>query len=837
MTKISTTGYNFDSEDRHEPSLIIPSNQITMNKVKHRVYGIDNYGHQQMMYPGHDYTFPGQYVYEIPMAQVGLSVPSSTPFGHKVEDFKKKWEKPTKLSAPDERTNPTVEAETDLSASYRREMGEATTRGIQAKLKQYDPSLEVDGVWGPLTEAAYRKYWNLHLGNKKVAAERNRFQQGYTPEQNTMPVDVPRAAMAQYYADKARSAGNSVSNYMDYERNWNFNKNAQNVPTAENLRDQAAQIAQSNNISSEGSPAIDFYNKENPITGKPLSKYSEDELVDFIQNNGSVIKGNQTLSPGSDERMSYQKDISRDEDHSMWDYAKHYYDILSDPFKAARMSKTEQHNPFGDFMMNVPDVPWGFYHAQENPNTGSADLVGSGLLAANPLTYVNAAGRLVEDAVQPESYFDLANLAGAAGKSFLGVVSGDDIPISAQQKESALRGIGTASDILTVAPIAPQVKPFIKGFAKGSIPAALQRFSSYAVTPTTSLTQFEKSSLNSLKKSFNILAQNKIGSGPGVSKSTMKMIVSDPKLLMDFQAAVRELHPNVVRKLIGNKNFDEFSHYFPTSTKGMGVEELSKLEKIGLGLQSKGFMSPKKPSAAELNDPAFLAGYSLIKPSSFTENFELEKLATTLVPQMHATDKNVVSKLRDAFNKLDSAEPGELFVGSSNMSVDSYAITNNRLMSSIKDGSVKIHDIKMAPLNNQGTATATENPSFFKAALKQVNEEIDNLSKKINENLPKAYFDPNTSRIIAPYVVVEKVAPAKLIRAQVKVKTPSGIEKEIRYVKPDLSDLKPNETLIKQLPKDYNPRYTGNSPDKFSKGGQSHRYVNSYNDFINIWHS
>ena len=837
MTKISTTGYKSDSRDRHEPSLIIPSNQITMNNVKHPVYGVDNYGHQQMMYPGHDYTFPGQYVYEVPMAQFGMTVPSNSPFRNTTEEFRKKWEKPTKLSTPDDRTDPTVEAEGNISGSFRRDMGEATTRGIQAKLKQYDPSLKIDGVWGPLTESAYRKYWNLHIDNKRVAGERDRFRQGYTPEQNTMPIDVPQAAVAQYYADRARNNGSSVANYMDYERNWNFNKDAQNVPTTENLRDQAAQIAQSNNIAPEGSPAIDFYNKENPVTGKPLSKYSEDELVSFIQNNGSVINTDQTLSPGSDERMSYRKNIDREEDHSMWDYAQHYYDILSDPSKASRMSSKQQYNPFGDLMLNVPDVPWGFYDQQENPNTSSADLAGSALSVFNPLTYVNAAGRLAEDAVQPESYFDLANLTGAAGKSFLGAVSGDDIPISGQQKESALRGLGTLGDMLTVAPIAPQVKPFIKGFTKGSIPAALQRFSSYAVTPTSSLTQFEKSSLNSLKKSFNILTQNKIGSGPNVSKSTMKMITSDPKLLMDFQAAVKDLHPNVVRDLIGNKNFDEFSHYFPTSTKGMGLEELSRLEKIGLGLQSKGLMSIKKPSAVDMDNPAFRAGYNLIKPSAFTENFELEKMATTLVPQMHATDKNVVSKLRDAFNKLDSAEPGELFVGSSNMSVDSYAITNNRLVSSIKDGSVKIHDIKMAPLNNQGTATATKNPSFFKAALKQVNEEIDNLSKKINETLPKAFFDPGSSRIVAPYVVVEKVAPAKLIRVQVKVKTPSGIEREIKYVKPDLSDLKANETLIKQLPKDYNPRYTGSSPDKFSKGGQSHRYVNSYNDFINIWHS
>ena len=238
-----------------------------------------------------------------------------------------------------------------------------------------------------------------------------------------------------------------------------------------------------------------------------------------------------------------------------------------------------------------------------------------------------------------------------------------------------------------------------------------------------------------------------------------------------------------------------------------------------------------------MDNPLYKAGYNLIKPNAFTENFELEKMATTLVPQMHATDKNVISKLRDAFNKVDAAEPGELFVGSSNMSVDSYAITNNRLLSSLKDGSVKIHDVKMAPLNNQGVATATANTSFYKAALKQVNDEIKSLSTKLNQNLPKAYFDVNSQRIVAPYIVVEKIAPPKLIRVQVKVKTPNGVEREIKYVKPDLSDLKANETIIKELPKDYKPRYKASPVDKYAKGGQSGRSINSYNDFINIWNS
>jgi len=52
----------------------IPSNQITMQGVNYPVQGIDDTGYSQMMYPGMDYTFPGEYVTEYPMAQKGRQV-------------------------------------------------------------------------------------------------------------------------------------------------------------------------------------------------------------------------------------------------------------------------------------------------------------------------------------------------------------------------------------------------------------------------------------------------------------------------------------------------------------------------------------------------------------------------------------------------------------------------------------------------------------------------------------------------------------------------------------------------------------------------------------------
>jgi hypothetical protein len=60
----------------------IPSNQITMQGVPYPVQGVDDTGYSQMMYPGMNYTFPGQYVTEYPMAAYGgdPSLPNIT--GH-----------------------------------------------------------------------------------------------------------------------------------------------------------------------------------------------------------------------------------------------------------------------------------------------------------------------------------------------------------------------------------------------------------------------------------------------------------------------------------------------------------------------------------------------------------------------------------------------------------------------------------------------------------------------------------------------------------------------------------------------------------------------------------
>jgi len=65
--KITKTGYLPDSPDRFNDMNIIPSNKITMKDVKFPILGTDDLGNQQMMMPGGEYEFPGEYVTETPM--------------------------------------------------------------------------------------------------------------------------------------------------------------------------------------------------------------------------------------------------------------------------------------------------------------------------------------------------------------------------------------------------------------------------------------------------------------------------------------------------------------------------------------------------------------------------------------------------------------------------------------------------------------------------------------------------------------------------------------------------------------------------------------------------
>jgi len=63
---VTKSGYKRNSPDVDNDFNVIPSPYITMVGVDFPVYGEDNLGNGQMMYPGENYEFPGDYVTEMP---------------------------------------------------------------------------------------------------------------------------------------------------------------------------------------------------------------------------------------------------------------------------------------------------------------------------------------------------------------------------------------------------------------------------------------------------------------------------------------------------------------------------------------------------------------------------------------------------------------------------------------------------------------------------------------------------------------------------------------------------------------------------------------------------
>ena len=72
---ISIEGYKKNSPDINNSFNLIDSGSITMEGVDFPVMGTDNLGNSQMMTPGNNYQFPGDQVFEVPMAQLGKEVP------------------------------------------------------------------------------------------------------------------------------------------------------------------------------------------------------------------------------------------------------------------------------------------------------------------------------------------------------------------------------------------------------------------------------------------------------------------------------------------------------------------------------------------------------------------------------------------------------------------------------------------------------------------------------------------------------------------------------------------------------------------------------------------
>jgi hypothetical protein len=152
---ISVTGYKSDSPDVNNDFNIIPSNRITMQGVNFPVLGVDDLGYEQMMMPGGEYNFPGDYVTEIPqMGKGGLTqwfaekwtdVKTGKPCGR---SGKEKGSRPYPACRPSKRVNETTPKTTsELSSAEKAKFKREKTSGKRISYNHKRKELGGEAGW------------------------------------------------------------------------------------------------------------------------------------------------------------------------------------------------------------------------------------------------------------------------------------------------------------------------------------------------------------------------------------------------------------------------------------------------------------------------------------------------------------------------------------------------------------------------------------------------------------------------------------------------------------------------------------------------------------------
>jgi len=85
---VTMTGYWPDSPDRNNDFNIIPSNKITMDRVKKPLFGVSDTGDQRIMYPGEEHQFDGNYVLEMPLDNMNNEITDPNVIQQLISNYK-----------------------------------------------------------------------------------------------------------------------------------------------------------------------------------------------------------------------------------------------------------------------------------------------------------------------------------------------------------------------------------------------------------------------------------------------------------------------------------------------------------------------------------------------------------------------------------------------------------------------------------------------------------------------------------------------------------------------------------------------------------------------------
>ena len=166
----STEGYKRNSPDVNNPFNIINSRNITMKGVDFPVHGTDNLGNSKLMMPGNEYQFPGDQVFEVPMAQDGKETEKSI------------WDIGTSYLNP---YNWGVDDYTDMG-SFDNAYAKAKKAGEKEFIYNYERyNVEYDGsqkeefdVYGINAEQATQNNWLRNRIQEKINADEGSY--GYS---------------------------------------------------------------------------------------------------------------------------------------------------------------------------------------------------------------------------------------------------------------------------------------------------------------------------------------------------------------------------------------------------------------------------------------------------------------------------------------------------------------------------------------------------------------------------------------------------------------------------------------------------------------------------------
>jgi hypothetical protein len=85
---VTMTGYWPDSPDRNNDFNVIPSNNITMKRMKQPLVGISNTGDTRIMNPGEEHQFDGNYVLEMPLNKMNGKITDPTVIQRLIDNHK-----------------------------------------------------------------------------------------------------------------------------------------------------------------------------------------------------------------------------------------------------------------------------------------------------------------------------------------------------------------------------------------------------------------------------------------------------------------------------------------------------------------------------------------------------------------------------------------------------------------------------------------------------------------------------------------------------------------------------------------------------------------------------